>query len=180
MGIEHFPEIETFQKLPRKVIVKGGSSGFDAQGKPELRGIVINNVGHTVKDVRVSLIIFNQDEIPILNTSTSSEPEILPQGAILALNNRDIRVQECGDQSIEQSLHLRRLVLPPDFPAALVSASGIERPQDIAALVAAGFDAALVATALLQATDVVGFLQETLQLALQVRQATAVRHPVAA
>lgn len=82
MGIQEFPEIETFHKLPRRVIVKGGSSGFNAQGKPELRGIVINNVGHVVKDVRVSLIIFNQDEIPVLNTSTASEPDILPQGAI--------------------------------------------------------------------------------------------------
>jgi len=82
MSIQEFPEIETFHKLPRRVIVKGGSSGFSAQGKPELRGIVINNVGHTVKEVRVSLIIFNQDEIPVLNTSTSADPETLSQGGI--------------------------------------------------------------------------------------------------
>ena len=50
MGIEHFPEIETFQKLPRKVIVKGGNSGFDTKGRPELRGIVINNAGHPIRD----------------------------------------------------------------------------------------------------------------------------------
>ncbi|MBI4388308.1 MAG: hypothetical protein HY582_04635 [Candidatus Omnitrophica bacterium] len=82
MSIQEFPEIETFQKLPRKVIVKGGSSGFNAQGKPELRGIVINNIGHTVKDVRVSLIIFNENEIPIVNASTVPDPSLLPQGAI--------------------------------------------------------------------------------------------------
>ena len=82
MGIEQFPEIETFQKLPRKVIVKGGSSGFDSKGHPELRGIVINNVGQPIRDIKVSLIIFNEDELPILNKSTDPEPVALPQGGI--------------------------------------------------------------------------------------------------
>ena len=82
MGIQEFPEIQTFQKLPRKVIVKGGTSGFGANGKPELRGIVINNSGHLVKDIRVSLIIFNAHEIPILNASTVPDPNQLPQGSI--------------------------------------------------------------------------------------------------
>ena len=82
MGIEQFPEIETFQKLPRKVIVKGGSSGFDSKGRPELRGIVINNVGHPIQDIKVSLILFNEDEIPILNKRTNPDPTSLPQGAI--------------------------------------------------------------------------------------------------
>ncbi len=82
MGIEQFPEIETFQKLPRKVIVKGGSSGFDSKGRPELRGIVINNAGHPIRDLKISLILFNEDEIPILNKSTNPDPTGLPQGAI--------------------------------------------------------------------------------------------------
>lgn len=82
MGIEQFPEIETFQKLPRKVIVKGGSSSFDSKGRPELRGIVINNAGHPIRDIKVSLILFNADEIPILNKSTSPDPTGLPQGGI--------------------------------------------------------------------------------------------------
>ena len=82
MGIQEFPEIETFQRLPRKVIVKGGSSGFESNGKPELRGIVINNIGHSIKDIRVFLVIFNDHEIPILNASSSPEPSSLPQGQI--------------------------------------------------------------------------------------------------
>ena len=82
MGIEQFPEIETFQKLPRKVIVKGGSSGFDAKGRSELRGIVINNAGQPIRDIKVSLVIFNDCEIPILNKSISSDPVSLPQGGI--------------------------------------------------------------------------------------------------
>lgn len=82
MGIQEFPEIETFQKLPRKVIVKGGSSGFDAHGKPELRGIVINNSGHPIKNIRVSLIIFNEQEIPVRNASTVPDPAELSQGGI--------------------------------------------------------------------------------------------------
>ncbi len=82
MSIQEFPEIETFQKLPKRVIVKGGSSGFGSEGKPELRGIIINNIGHPIKNVRVSLIIFNENEIPILNASVASDPDYLPQGQI--------------------------------------------------------------------------------------------------
>ena len=82
MSIQEFPEIETFQKLPRRVIVKGGSSAFSAEGKPELRGIVINNVGHLIKNVRVSLIVFNENEMPVLNASTIPDPGELPQGGI--------------------------------------------------------------------------------------------------
>ncbi|MBI4368190.1 MAG: hypothetical protein HY588_02235 [Candidatus Omnitrophica bacterium] len=82
MGIEQFPEIETFQKLPRKVIVKGGSAGFDSKGKSQLRGIVINNAGHPIRNAKVSLVIFDEHEIPILNKSTLPDPEALPQGGI--------------------------------------------------------------------------------------------------
>jgi hypothetical protein len=82
MGIEQFPEIETFQRLPRKVIVKGGSSGFNDLGQPELRGIVINNVGHTIQDIRVFLILFDGHDIPIFNKSTSPDMVHLPQGGI--------------------------------------------------------------------------------------------------
>lgn len=82
MGVEQFPEIESFQKLPHRVIVKGGSSRFDPQKGAELRGIVINNIGHTICDVSVNLVIFNERETPILNTSTPPDPEVLPQGAI--------------------------------------------------------------------------------------------------
>ena len=82
MSIQEFPEIETFHKLPRRVIVKGGSSGFNAQGKPELRGIVINNIGHPIRDTKVSLVIFDEQDIPILNRNTTPDQEVLPQGGI--------------------------------------------------------------------------------------------------
>ncbi len=82
MSLEQFPEIETFQKLPRKVIVKGGSSGFDSEGRPELRGIVINNSGHAIHGVKISVVVFNEQEIPILNKSTPADPGVLPQGGI--------------------------------------------------------------------------------------------------
>lgn len=82
MSIQEFPEIETFQKLPRRVIVKGGSAGVSSNGKAELRGIVINNLGHSIKDIRVSIIIFNENEIPVLNASVPPNPKDLPQGQI--------------------------------------------------------------------------------------------------
>lgn len=82
MGIETFPEIENFQKLPRQVIVKGGTSSFDEKEGAQLRGIVINNAGHAIKDVRVHMVIFDAHKIPVLSTSTGIEPDTLPQGGI--------------------------------------------------------------------------------------------------
>lgn len=82
MGLEQFPEIESFQKLPHRVIVKGGGSRFDPTEGAELRGIVINNIGTTIRDVSVNLVIFDERETPIFNTSIAPDPEILPQGAI--------------------------------------------------------------------------------------------------
>ncbi len=82
MGIERFPEIESFQKLPHRVIVKGGSSQFDPKEGAELRGIVINNIGHPICKVSVNLVVFDDREMPILNTSIEPDPAQLPQGAI--------------------------------------------------------------------------------------------------
>ena len=82
MGIEAFPEIERFQKLPRQIIVKGGNPSVDEEGATRLQGIVINNIGHTARDVRVNIVILNSKGIPLLNTSTPSEPTLLPQGTI--------------------------------------------------------------------------------------------------
>lgn len=82
VDIQEFPEIEAFHKLPRRVIVKGGSSGLDASGKAKLGGIVINNTGHPIKDLKVCLIIFNEHEIPLLNASVVPDLSELPQGSI--------------------------------------------------------------------------------------------------
>jgi len=82
MGIEQFPEIESFQKLPHRVIVKGGSSHFDPKEGAELRGIVINNIGQPICDVSVNLVIFDERERPLFNTSMAPDPPLLPQGGI--------------------------------------------------------------------------------------------------
>jgi len=82
MGLETFPEIENFQKLPHQVIVKGGHSSFSLAHGAQLRGIVINNIGHTIKDLKVHVVIFNERKIPILNTSAIPVPSALPQGTI--------------------------------------------------------------------------------------------------
>ena len=82
MGIEKFPEIESFQKLPHRVIVKGGGSNFNPKDGAQLRGIVINNMGQLIREVSVNLVIFDDKERPLLNTSTMPDPSILPQGAV--------------------------------------------------------------------------------------------------
>jgi hypothetical protein len=82
MGIESFPEIENFQKLPREVIIKGASTHFKEAEGASLQGIVINNVGHSIKDIRAQLVIFDKDQVPLLGTSVLTEPDHLPQGGI--------------------------------------------------------------------------------------------------
>lgn len=82
MDIEAFPEIENFQKLPKDVIVKAGNTGFDEKRGATLQGIVINNIGNTICDLRVSIVIFNEKKIPILNTSIAPDPTVLPQGGM--------------------------------------------------------------------------------------------------
>ena len=88
MGLEAFPEIENFQKLPRQVIVKGGTSTFDEKQGATLRGIVINNTGHNIKDLRVSVVILDSKSIPVLNTGTTPEPQAIPQGGISSFTFR--------------------------------------------------------------------------------------------
>lgn len=82
MGIEQFPEIEAFQKLPRRVIVKGGMSTVHTEGHADLSGIVINNIGQPLKDLKVNLIIFDSREIPIRSAAVSPDPSRLSQGGI--------------------------------------------------------------------------------------------------
>lgn len=82
MSLEKFPEIESFQKLPHRVIVKGGGSRFDPKEGAELRGIVINNLGQTIRNVSVNLVVFDERETPVLSTTTLPDPDVLPQGAI--------------------------------------------------------------------------------------------------
>lgn len=88
MGIEAFPEIESFQKLPRQVIVKGGDSSFDEREGAELRGIVINNIGSQIRDIRVNVVIFDKNGLPDLNMSTVPDPNALAQGGISSFTFR--------------------------------------------------------------------------------------------
>ena len=82
MGIESFPEIENFQKLPREVIIKGASTEYSKDHGAELRGIVINNIGQPIRNIRAQLVVFGKNKVPVLGTSTATDPEKLPQGGI--------------------------------------------------------------------------------------------------
>lgn len=82
MGLETFPEIESFQKLPHQVIVKGGSASFSKESGAELRGLVINNIGNPIRQLKVHLVIFDEQKIPIFSTGMIPDPDALPQGAM--------------------------------------------------------------------------------------------------
>ena len=72
----------------------------------------------------------------------------LPSGAILAINNRDIRGKEIDDGGVEQSEALFDMARA-QHAGLLVSASGLTTPDAVTRAIAAGFDGVLVGTALL-------------------------------
>ncbi len=80
MGIEEFPPIESFQRLPKKLIVKGGDSFINKDQDTELAGLVINNLGQSVRDIVVHLVVFDEREIPAVNVSVKPDPDHLNQG----------------------------------------------------------------------------------------------------
>jgi indole-3-glycerol phosphate synthase len=81
------------------------------------------------------------------------------QDAILAVCNRDIKTRETDDGDISKSLAL--LTEAKSTGAGLiVSASAIENSGQAKQLIDAGFDALLIGTAFLQASDLTGILNE--------------------
>jgi len=82
MAFEDFPEIEAFQKLPKRVIVKGGDAKLTDEGDAELAGIVINNSGQTVRDLSVIMVLFSDKHVPTMSLSVKPDPDKLAQGSI--------------------------------------------------------------------------------------------------
>ncbi len=82
MRLNSFPEIEDFRKLPREVVVKGAISETDIQKGVEIRGIVINNIGQPIKNIRVQVVVFDEYHLPQMSTSLSPSPPKLQQGGI--------------------------------------------------------------------------------------------------
>jgi len=94
---------------------------------------------------------------PFVEAATAAELDglELPDGAILAINNRDIRTKETDDGGIAQSEALYGQARS-DHAGLLVSASGLTAPGDVMRAIATGFDGVLVGTALLSGSDPVG------------------------
>lgn len=88
---------------------------------------------------------------PFVEAASAAELEglSLPCGTVLAVNNRNIRQRETDGGSIERSLALHGMARRVQPEGLLVSASGITRPEQAAQVLAAGFDAVLIGTALM-------------------------------
>lgn len=82
MRLNSFPEIEDFRKLPREVVVKGAISEPDPKKGVEIRGIVINNIGQPIKNIRIQVVVFDEYHLPQMSTSLSPAPSKLQQGGI--------------------------------------------------------------------------------------------------
>jgi hypothetical protein len=82
MRLNSFPEIEDFRKLPREVVVKGAISETDIAKGVEIRGIVINNIGQPIKNIRVQAVVFDEYHLPQMSTSLAPSPPKLQQGGI--------------------------------------------------------------------------------------------------
>lgn len=89
---------------------------------------------------------------PFVEAASERELEglALSEGSILAINNRDIRQQERDDGGISRSLELLDRARDA-YSGMIVSASGMLCPDDVTAVRQAGFDGALIGTALLSA-----------------------------
>jgi len=102
MSLETFPEIESFQKLPHQVIVKGGQWSMSEREGAELRGIVINNIGNPICELKVHLVIFNENKIPVLNVSSFAVPESAPQGGIATFL---FQIKDCPEKVFDYHLY---------------------------------------------------------------------------
>lgn len=102
MGIESFPEIENFQKLPHEVIIKGAGTHFSRESGAELRGIVINNIGQPIRGIRAQLVVFGKNKVPVLGVSAVTDPDKLPQGGIA---NFHFRLKDLKEEIRNYHLH---------------------------------------------------------------------------
>lgn len=82
MNYADFPSIESFHKLPKKLILKAGDTVVNAEGDAVFSGIVINNLGQTVRNVEVFLVLFDKQNIPQEHLKTASDPASLAQGGL--------------------------------------------------------------------------------------------------
>jgi len=82
MGFEDFPDIESFNKLPKKLIIKAGETSVTDKGEAILTGIVINNLGQTVQGVQIFLILFDDNHVPLAEHRAEPDPNKLSQGAL--------------------------------------------------------------------------------------------------
>jgi len=82
MGFEDFPDIESFSKLPKKLIIKAGDTNVTSGGDATLSGLVINNLGQPVRNVEVYLVLFNDKHIPVGDHKTLPDPQGLTQGGL--------------------------------------------------------------------------------------------------
>ncbi|UWQ06663.1 hypothetical protein [Aliiroseovarius crassostreae] len=108
--------------------------------------------------LRLAYHALDQGLTPFVEASCATELEglQLPQGAILAINNRDIRQQETDDGGIEHSLSLWGTARA-QHKGLLISASGLNSPNDVRRARSKGFDGVLIGTALLSDPDLPPF-----------------------
>lgn len=107
--------------------------------------------------VRLAEAALRHGLTPFVEAASARELEglSLPSGAILAINNRDIRGKEMDDGGVEQSEALFDMARA-QHTGLLVSASGLTTPAAVARAMSAGFDGVLVGTALLEGTNSAG------------------------
>ena len=98
---------------------------------------------------------------PFVELASSAELRDLglPPGAIAAVNNQDIRSQECSGDGVSRSFELLAMAKATGA-GAIVSASGIASPAAARSLLAAGYDGLLIGTAVLRADDLARTLSE--------------------
>jgi indole-3-glycerol phosphate synthase len=99
------------------------------------------------------------DLTPFVEVTGEAEIEAVPyaEHCVIAVNNKDIKTRERGAGDLDRSLRLLPALLDSGTPCP-VSASGIDRAEVAADLLARGFAGLLIGTSLLRTTDLAEWL----------------------
>lgn len=104
----------------------------------------------------LALCALSHDMVPFIEVSNEQELKECTSfaGAILAINNKDIRTKETDTCDYRKGMQLLRDCKKGRLEALFVSASGITTDLQAAQLIDAGFDALLIGTSLMRSHNI--------------------------
>jgi indole-3-glycerol phosphate synthase len=149
----------TDRPILKKDFITGERQIADAKAMGAAAVLLTAELLPGVLTARLARACLRHEVTPFVEVTSASQIERLgdARGCVVAVSNKDIRRRERGEPRIKRSLALLPAVRRSGADLA-ISASGIAGPGVAARLLEAGFDALLVGTGLLAASDAQGWL----------------------